>query len=155
MSKFARRLAHANTAEVHLDGAVYRIRKITSALLVEAGRAMLLMDATSAEEWKARIDTMTPEQQAEAVVQRDAVVCAAVTHAWSEGEDEEPLQIVLTESEADHEAGRLWLEHLPPDHVTALFGEAMKLAMGGARAKAIASFRAPAADAGDAGCGGP
>lgn len=141
-------IAQSATEDVEAGGLWWRIRRITTAELVEAGGSILLAakpeGADAAAATKAIEGALRdPKAAASGARFMDAVACAGIRAASEDGKSYEDLRVVLTDREHDPGSSRLHVGSLPPGVAQKLAGAILKLSTnGGAAGERLASFLA-------------
>jgi len=137
-------LAQASQDTVEAAGLHWRLRRITSAELMEAGGGILLAVAPRRKGEKAVTAedlAADPKKLASMHAFNEAVVCAAVQQVSRDGVTWEEITFLLDRRGASPGSGRVHVSALPSAAVTTIAGRVMSLSTdGGAAADRIASF---------------
>lgn len=127
-------LATAAVREVVLGGVEWRLRRVSSADLAraQAGALALLPVDPSPKKKGRKAETpeelmrrMPPESIAQQARMSDAMACASVTHVRGQGDDWEPVALIMDRDKADPEQARLWIGDLTMSTRSGLWREAM------------------------------
>lgn len=128
------------TEDVAIGPAVYRVRRLTSMELVDAGSATLLAARPTQPH-----APMPPVADVQRFTQ-SVVIAGVVAGSIDGGATFEPVRLVADAKDEDPDAGKLWIEHMIPGHAKALYAAILKLSTDGGRAADIvASFHRNAA----------
>ena len=135
-------IAASSYSEVEAMGLRWRISRIRSADLAKVGVAAFAVAGNGATDSETLAKTMTPEQAEKLASYQEAVVCAGVKAVSRSGEEWEPVALMISETRASPEEGRLWIGSITSQAVTALFSAIMELSTDeGGAAERLASFR--------------
>ena len=155
MTTILHAIQSAATDTVEAAGMHWKVRKVCSADLAKVGFAALAM--SSAAQAEGQGDQPTPEElvsrispkQAEQLAGlQDATVAAGLTAVSEDGQEWEPLQVVIDPRREDADAGILCVNSLPAGVVTACFTAIMALSTDSGRvSETLARFRGGAGSA--------
>ncbi len=144
----ASRLQQSAQADIQAAGLWWRVRKITSADMVEAGRPMFVaahVDFRDAET-VARVvaeNMASPAKAVEGMRFLEAVAVAGLVACSEDGATWEALRLVLDPRQEEPGASRLHVSSLPPGAVEAIAARVLHLTTdGGAASERLGSFRA-------------
>ena len=164
MTTILHAIQSAATDTVEAAGMHWRVHKVNSAALASVGFAALAMSSAAQREQEGAeeptpeemLGKVTPKQAAQLASLQDATVAAGVSAVSEDGEEWEPLKLVIDPKREDADAGVLCVNSLPAGVVTDCFSAIMSLSTDGDRcAERLRSFREPAGsptgvlDAGD------
>ena len=164
MTTILHAIQSAATDTVEAAGMHWRVHKVCSADLARVGFAALAMAGAAQREQEGAeeptpeemLGKVTPKQAEQLASLQDATVAAGVSAVSEDGEEWEPLKLVIDPKREDADAGVLCVNSLPAGVVTDCFSAIMSLSTDGDRcAERLRSFREPAGsptgvlDAGD------
>lgn len=133
-------LQQASMQDIEVDGLWFRVRKITSADMLEAGVGELLAAAAPKAEGEDPPAADRP-QQVRAARTAEACVCAGVQQISHDGTTWQRCQVVMSREAEETGAGRIYVGSLPPGAVDVLGIAIFRLSNDkGAAQKRIASF---------------
>lgn len=135
----AEALAASSTSIVTVGPLAFRVRRITSADLLDAGLVSLLVAKPADESSPASFD---PKAAAQSARFMDAVVCAGLEAASQDGGTTwEPFRATLEPKRENVSAGVLFVGNLIPGAAGKMASEILKLSTdGGAAGERVASF---------------
>lgn len=141
-------IAQAAQADVQAAGLWWRVRKITSADMVEAGRPMFVAAHVDFrdQETVSRVvaeNMASPAKAVEGMRFLEAVAVAGLVACSTDGQTWEVLRLVLDVRQEEPGASRLHVGSLPPGAVEAIAAKVLHLTTdGGAASERLGSFRA-------------
>lgn len=141
-------IAQAAQADVQAAGLWWRVRKITSADMVEAGRPMFVAAHVDFRDQDAVARTVSenmasPAKAVEGMRFIEAVAVAGLIACSADGQTWEALRLVLDPNKEEPGASRLHVGSLPPGAVEAIAAKVLHLTTdGGAASERLGSFRA-------------
>lgn len=129
----------------------FQIRKVRTSDVAQLGvTALALMnpknaptedDDSKGPDLERMMSRLSPKQVGELTEMQAAICCAGVMGISTEGEDFEPLDLVMTSKAENIDEGRLCVHSLPPGIVEELFGAILELSTDrGGSAKRLATF---------------
>lgn len=136
-------IAQSAYREVEVIGLNWRISRIRSADLAKVGvAAFAIAGDGKTTDGESIAKTMTPEQAEKLASYQEAVVCAGVKSVKADGEGWEDVSLMISESRANPDEGKLWIGALPTAAINELFSAIMDLSTDeGGAAERLASFR--------------
>lgn len=141
-------LQQSAQADIEAGGLWWRVRKITSADMVEAGRPMFVaahvdLRASDAAAQMVAESLKEPGKVVEGMRFLEAVAVAGLVAASQDGQAWEALRLVLDVRQEEPGASRLHVGSLPPGVVEAIAAKVLYLTTdGGAASERLGSFRA-------------
>ena len=141
-------LALSALATFEAAGIHWKVRKITSADMVEAGRPIFIaakVDLSDQQASSALLEAAlrTPEKVVDGMRFLEAVAVAGLVAASQDGEVWEALRLVLDPRQEEPGAGRLYVGSLPPGVVEQLAARVLHLTTdGGAASDRLGAFLA-------------
>ena len=155
MTTILHAIQSAATDTVEAAGMHWKVGKVNSAALASVGFAALAMSSAAQAEGQddqptpeELIGRMSPKQAEQLAGLQDATVAAGLTAVSEDGQEWEPLQVVIDPRREDADAGILCVNSLPAGVVTECFTAIMALSTDDGRAaERLRSFREPAGHA--------
>ena len=149
MTTILHAIQSAATDTVEAAGMHWKVGKVNSAALASVGFAALAMSSAAQAEGQddqptpeELVSRVTPKQAEQLAGLQDATVAAGLTAVSEDGQEWEPLQVVIDPRREDADAGILCVNSLPAGVVTECFTAIMALSTDSGRvSETLARFR--------------